>query len=60
MEGTRTNRRLDAAGGQLSCVNRCRFLHCQNETHQLAYFQAVTLDATSSSGASSKIPKMIV
>jgi hypothetical protein len=30
-DGTRTNRKLDAAGGQLSCVNSCRFLPCRNE-----------------------------
>src|SRR6478672_543402 len=44
--GARTNRKLDAASVQLSCVNSCRFLQCENEPSQLVCLQAVTLDTT--------------
>jgi len=44
--GTRTNRKLDAAGGQLSCVNSCSYCRCKMERIQIACFQSVTLDTT--------------
>ncbi|SRR5579871_2870734 len=58
--GTRTNRKLDAAGGQLSCVNSCSYCSAKWNASKLPVFNQLLSIQLSSSDASSKIPKMIV